>query len=283
MMDMVAFYGARAAVIAPATAPVAGLADAHVTVIANNITVPAQCNKIMGVYAGCAVTALAVPTLAAIISTPKLRSTSLLELTAIDNQLAGAAVEYPGVIGLPLGSHIPFNDFREAPIELEPGEAMQCLTGTQAASAAENVRCIVMLTDGVLANPFTGRIETVIADAAAPAVVNAWTPTAVVFRQVLRAGTYAVVGMKASGQSMTAARLIFGNQGARPGVIANSGGAGYVGNFIQQDFARGMFRYGRSGVWGTFTHTNPPVVEVLCQVADAAATMHFALDVIKIA
>jgi hypothetical protein len=275
-----AFYQVRAAVVYPALQNVNGLADQHVTVQGVNIIVPSQCNKIIGVYWGAALTALAVPTYAAILSSPSLRATSLVQLCSIDSQVTGAGVEYPGAGALPLGTTICYNDFKEAPIQLVPGEALQVLSATQAASAVETNRVIVFLTDGNIAPmPAGARIETVMADAQAAAVANVWQATAIVFQQALRAGTYAVVGMSAHGVTMTAARLVFGNQGARPGVIGTNG---VLGTMAQPDVANGLFRYGRLGVWGTFTHTNPPVVEVLCQAADAAATMRFALDIVKI-
>jgi hypothetical protein len=281
MLDTVAFYEVRAAVVYPAIANTAGLADPHVTVVGDNIIVPPQCNKIIGVYWGAALTALAVPTYSAMLASPSLRATTLLQLANVDQQVTGAGVEYPGVNSLPLGGHVPYNDFKEAPIPLVPGEALSCLSATQAASAVETNRVIVFLTDGNIATMPAGvRIETVVADAAAPAVANAWTPTAIAFQQALRAGTYAVVGMKACGVTMTAARLIFSNQGARPGCIGSNGVLGPMG---QVDHANGLFRQGRLGIWGTFTSTNPPVAEVLCQAADAAAAMRFALDIVKIA
>lgn len=280
MLDTVAFYEVRAAVVYPAIQNTAGLADQHVTVLGDNITVPVQCNKIIGVYWGTALTALAVPVRQAIITSPSLRATSNLEITAIDSQVTGAGVEYPGAGSLPLGTSICYNDFKEAPIQLTPGEALNALSGTQAASAVETNRVIVFLTDGVITPmPAGARIETVIGDCAAAAGANAWTATAMVFRQALRAGTYAVVGMRANGVTMTAARLVFGNQGARPGCIGTNG---VLGTFAAENPAGGLFRYGRLGVWGTFSHTNPPVAEVLCQAADAAANMTIALDVIKI-
>jgi len=275
MLDMVAFFERRAGTVALQNT--AGLADTHVTVLADNITVPVQCNKILGAYSQSQTTVAAVPTSAVVLSSPTLRATSLLELAAwADLGVIGVATEIPPV-------DAPYNDYKESPIPLQPGESLQCLSSTQAAAVAEDSHTLVFLTDGVLAMPFQGRIETVIADAAAAAVIDMWSPTAVVFRQALRAGTYALVGMKATGQSMVAARLVFGNQGPRPGVVANARGAANVGGFMQVDQAKGLFRYGRLGVWGSFTHTNPPVVEVLCTVADAAATMHFAFDVIKVA
>jgi len=117
-------------------------------------------------------------------------------------------------------------------------------------------------------------------------VINTWSPTAIVFRQALRAGTYAVVGMKLNAVSGVAGRLIFGNQGARPGVLAcnSATGAANVGGFSDsKDQFDSLFRYGRAGVFGTFSHTNPPVLEIIASVADPAAAIHVALDVIKIA
>ena len=277
MLDMVAYLEARVGAVA--LAPIAGLPDTHVTVLGDNITVPAQCNKILGV---CALNEATVGSIITEIqlSSPSLRATSLLD---VDSWNANGAV----VAATQIPNNPPnYMDFKEAPIELQPGEAMQALSAVDVVPAGETDTVVVILTDGILAQPFLGRIETVIADAAAAAVINVWSPTAVVFRQVLRAGTYALVGMKASGQSMTAARLVFGNQGPRPGVIAvnTAAGAGGVGTFGDaQEVANGLFRYGRLGVWGTFMHTNPPVVEVLCSVADAAIGMQFAFDVIKIA
>jgi hypothetical protein len=280
MLDTIAFYEVRAAVVYPAVQNTAGLADQHVTVLADNITVPSQCNKIIGVYDGAALTVLAVPVYYAALSSPSLRATSLVQLSSIDSQATGAGVEYPGAGALPLGTSICYNDFKEAPIQLTPGEALQFLSATQAASAVETHRVLVFLTDGNIAPmPAGARIETVMADAAAAAVANVWSATAIVFQQALRAGTYAIVGMSAHGVTMTGARLVLGNQGARPGCIGQNG---VLGTMAQPDIANGLFRYGRLGVWGTFTHTNPPVVEVLCQAADAAATMRFALDIVKI-
>jgi hypothetical protein len=278
MLDMIAFYEVRAAVVYPAYQNTAGLADQHVTVLGDNITVPDVCNKIIGVYWGAALTALAVPVRLAQLASPSLMPR--LEIGAVDSQVTGAGVEYPGAGALPLSSAICYNDFKEAPIPLIPGESLQALSATQAASAVETNRILVFLTDGQIDKMPAGvRIRTIAADLAAPAVANVWTPSAVVFRQALDAGKYAVVGMKAVGVTMTAMRLVFGNQGARPGVIGNNGVLGPLG---QENIGAGLFRYGRLGVWGTFTHTNPPTVEVLCQAADAAATMFVYLDVVKI-
>lgn len=276
MLDMIAFYGARAGTVALLN--IAGLADNHVTVQGNNVICPVQCSKILAAYACSQATAGSLTT-QVLISSPSLRATSLLELCNWNaNGAVVAAAQIPD-------NNAPYNDFKESPIDLQPGEAIQALSAVDVAAVAENIFVLVFLTDGVLACPFTGRIETVIADGVTAATINTWSATAMTFRQALRAGTYAVVGMKASGVSMVAARLVFGNQGARPGVIATNSptGAANVGGYGDSvDQLNGLFRYGRLGVWGTFSHTNPPQAEVICSVADPAAALHFALDVIKI-
>jgi|GEM_PF-4815931 len=278
MLDMIAFYGARAGTVAPLN--VAGLADQHVTVQGNNIIVAAQCNKIVTVFACSQATAGSL-TNQITLSSPSLRATSLLELPCHNaNGAVVAAAQIPD-------NDAPYNDFKELPIQLQPGEALQCLSAVDVAAVAENIFVIITLTDGVLAQPIpAGRIETVIADGQAAAVINTWSPSALVFRQALRAGTYAVVGAKFTGTSLVAARLVFGNQGPRPGVIGTNSpvGAAGVGSFADsKDQIDGLYRYGRMGVWGTFTNVNPPQMEIICSVADAAITQHVALDLIKIA
>ena len=277
MLDMIAFLGARGGTVAPLN--VAGLADSHCSVIGNNIIVPTQCNKILMVGAISQATAGSLTNIIQL-SSPSLRATSLLDIT---NHCANGAVVAAAQI---FDNDAPVEIYKESPIELQPGESLQCLSAVDAAAVAENIIVPIVLTDGVLACPFTGRIESVIFDYQAAAVINVFSPSALVPRQALRAGTYAVVGMKDTGTSHVAARLIFGNQGARPGVFScNSAvGAAGVGSFSDaKDQANGLFRYGRLGVWGTFSHINNPVIEVIASVADAAIAQHVVLDLIKIA
>ena len=283
MHDTIAFYGARAGTVAPLN--VAGLADGHVTVQGNNIIVPSQCNQILTVFACSQATAGSL-TERITLTSPALQSTSLLELSNWNaNGAVVAATQIPD-------NNAPYNDFSNAPIPLQPGEALQALSAVDVAAAAENIFVIVHLTDGMVALPLTGpggtppRIESIIFDLQAAAVINTWSPSAIVPRQALRSGIYAVVGAKFVGTTMVAGRLVFGNQGPRPGVLATNAavGAGGVGSFSDaRDQYDAKFRYGRMGLWGTFSHINPPQVEVICSVADAAAAMHVVLDVVKIA
>jgi hypothetical protein len=276
MLDMIAFLGARAGTVALLN--IAGLADGHVTVQGNNIIVPSLCSKILAVFAESQATAGSL-TNAMQIRSPKLQAESLLDLSLWNaNGAVVAAAQIPD-------NNPPINDFKESPVELQPGEALQAFSSVDVAAVAENVIMPILLTDGNWTCP-PGPIKPVIFDGQAAAVINTWSPTALVPRQALRAGTYAVVGMKAVGTSMTAARLVFGNQGPRPGVVATNAavGAGGVGGFSDTvDPLGGLFRKGNLGVFGIFDHINPPQAEIICSVADAAAVQHFALDLIKIA
>lgn len=276
MLDMVAFYGARAGTVALLN--IAGLADGHVTVQLNNVIVPAQCSKILAAFVESQATAGSLTNQVQIRS-PKLLSEGIVELSNWNaNGAVVAAAQIPD-------NNPPINDFKESPIDLQPGEALQAFSGVDVAAVAENILCAIILTDGNWACP-PGPIRPYIFDGQAAAVANAWTQTALVPRQALRAGSYAVVGMKAVGTTMSLARLVFGNQGPRPGVVATNSavGAGGVGSFSDSvDPMHGLFRKGNMGVFGVFDHLNPPQAEIFCSVADAAITEHFALDLIKIA
>lgn len=274
MLDTIAYTQALAAGTAVLQA-INGAADDHVTVNGNQVIVPSQCNKIVGaiIYCGCTAVPADNPTWVQL-SSPSLRATSLVDMQNFNSIVA-------------VGGSLPitdpaYNDFKEAPIELMPGEALQALIANGAGGGAVTPDVIVFLTDGNLATPLQGRIESIRCTATAAAVARTWTNDPLVFTQALRAGTYAVVGMKFQSTTGLAARLVFGNQGARPGtpgcpVITAAG----ITNVL--DPARGIFRYGRLGVWGTFSHINPPVAQKYCVAADAAAVGTYVLDVIKIA
>ena len=120
-------------------------------------------------------------------------------------------------------------------------------------------------------------MKTVRATAAitATALGNAWGAGALTFEQVLESGMYAVVGMKAFGATLIAGRLIFPNQGPRPGCIGYATPLTGVGAIENP-----AFRNGNLGVWGTFSHTAPPQLEVIAAAADTAQEVY--LDVVKV-
>jgi hypothetical protein len=285
-LDVVAFSEVAARAGTVALQNIAGLADTHVTVLADNIIVPERASKILAVQGHFSSTAASL-TNAVQLSSPSLRATSLLDLAnwQVHGLAMVAATMFPNNLADNTGGidvyYLPMNDYKEAPIQLKPGEALQCLSSVDVAAVGESGRVVIYLTDGDIglpvAAPFNGRIETVFADGQAAAVAAVWSPSAIVFRQALRAGTYALVGAKVASTTGVVARFIMNSTTARPGVPC-------VNTMAQSnDPMNGAFRYGRLGVWGTFTDTNPPVMEILAAAADAAAVQILALDVIKIA
>jgi len=157
----------------------------------------------------------------------------------------------------------------EAPIPLVEDESLNLAVNAAAAAAA----CygLVWLADGP-PQPVTGPMVQIRATATITGVVGAWTNGNLAMAQSLPAGRYAVVGLRARGASLIAARLIFPEQQARPGVMAvNAVGNGdYYWN-----------RAGRLGVLGEFPHTNPPTVDILDGTGGALAYV-FILDLIRV-
>src|SRR3972149_6415146 len=74
-----------------------------------------------------------------------------------------------------------------------------------------------------------------------PATAGAWSNGALTFLQTIPVGTYAVVGMRAEGTTLVAARLVFRGGGWRPGVM---------GSVNAQDEGWAGFRNGGFGIFG---------------------------------
>jgi len=103
------------------------------------------------------------------------------------------------------------------------------------------------------------------------AVDAAWSQLAVSFQDVLPVGTYAIVGLEVKSANAIAARLILQGQQFRPGSLSISA----LGNEQHS-----LFRQRKPGVYGTFVQTALPLVEVLCDGADAAHEGY--LDIIRV-
>ena len=248
----------------------AGLADTHVTVQGDNISVPSDTPNLMAIYAqgGCTDNT-------AVMTQCRLQAPSLKPYLDV-----AAFTPFAAAIGghLPI-SPTPINNYLGKGINLVPGENMQITTAEDNGTDDRAALVALWLGDG---NYDLGAIrnlpiETVRFVGQAAAVAAVWSPSAMVFDQALKAGTYAVVGMKLIATTPVAARLIFANQGARPGCLGYVTPAAGVAPVENP-----LFRNGNLGVWGTFTHSTPPQMELLCQAADAAAVQIGYLDVVQI-
>jgi hypothetical protein len=156
----------------------------------------------------------------------------------------------------------------ESPIPVVPDEALNFALESNPAAAAAHYG-LVWLADGAQ-QPVTGQMFSIRATAAIAQAAGTWQNGNLNFTQVLPAGRYAIVGMRARSTDAVAARLVFPDQIARPGVP--------VINAIGDEDVY-WHRYGRSGVFGTFPHTNPPTVDVLGGVA---VVQTFIFDMIRL-
>lgn len=117
--------------------------------------------------------------------------------------------------------------------------------------------------------PVTGNIFTVRATGAAALSAGVYVNTGLTFDTVLPAGNYQVVGLRAEGANLIAARVAFVGQVYRPGCP----GAPTPGT---PDYWQ--YRAGNLGVWGTFNINQPPTVDCL-GISDSAQA--FYLDLIQ--
>jgi hypothetical protein len=157
----------------------------------------------------------------------------------------------------------------DSPYPMAPDEPVNMAMQATGGAAADNYG-LIEFCDG----PFLkadGDIFTVYATAAMAALVDGvWTNAALVLATVLPVGEYDIVGMVAYSANLVAARLVFNQQQARPGVPATN---------LKTDVPDDRFRFGRAGVYGRFSHNTPPTVDLL-GVTDTSAGIF--LDLIKV-
>lgn len=154
------------------------------------------------------------------------------------------------------------------PRPLKGNESVNFLVNATGGAAAGNYGLIVLSNGAV--QPITGNIFSVRASAAAHLVAGTWVNSALTFDETLPAGTYNVVGMRAEGAHLVAARLVFVGSGYRPGVPA-------VNTTADKDFRYG--RFGQMGSLGVFDVNQPPTVDCL-GVTDTS--QNILLDLIKV-
>jgi len=173
----------------------------------------------------------------------------------------------PIINGLVFGSPPEQSFWPESPVAVTADEALNFAVQSDPAAAAIH-RGFIFLSDGAQ-TPVTGRMFTVRCTGAATLVTGTWVNGNLTFGQTLPAGQYIIVGMRARGTNLVAARLVFPEQIPRPGVLAVNA----IG-----DTDPYWTRFGRMGVFGTFPHTNPPTVDAL-GVTDT--TQVYELDLVR--
>lgn len=225
--------------------------DGTVRVTGNDILVPTQLPNL--VMAATMINS-ASATLRSEIQSPSLRAMLNLDVQPIAN-------------GLVFGSLPPSLRFWQTPLPLVGNEPLDAFIQNGA-----NVmnRTFVQLSDGPV-KPVQGKIYTVRATGAASLVTATWVNTALTFTQTLPTGHYQLVGLRAVGANLCAARVFFVASPWRPGCLA----VNLTANNEWPDF-----RVGNIGVWGEFDNTVPPSIDCM-GITDT--TQEFFLDLIKTA
>lgn len=205
------------------------IADQHVTVGDNDLTVPALNFLVAALAFGVG------------ISEMQLRSPSLRALILEDIGKNLVAESCAGAVDV-------LEDRRDNPLELVVSEKLNVYT-----VHTTNGWALIWLADGPI-TPVTGDIRTLKCTPKLHGEEDEWTNSALTLTQTLPAGAYQVVGMRAFGTALLAARLVFVGGKWRPGVPAG----GDI-NAVEVP----QFRNGRFGVFGEFEFDQPPSVDLL--------------------
>lgn len=196
---------------------------------------------------------------AAQISTPHFRTVAL---PAIEPQDIGT-----------LPTSLPAIDWKGSPYpQVFQNDELTMLQTDTAVGAIQKAGIIGVLADTNM-NIGQAEIYTLRMTSSNTTAAKLWTTVTMAFDQTIAVGTYQVVGMDCIAAHCVAARLIFPGGGWRPGCLGRATEATKPDNH---------FRYGRLGIWGTFTNTAPPSVQFLGD-GTALTTQVVTLDVIKIA
>lgn len=242
---------------------VAGLADEHVTVSGDDITVP-ELDQVIAIQA-------LSETLARLrLNTPSLRKMWLPEFSEfLEDSLLPTlqAVDEAGSATFEVTKGLGFIDLTQNPFQLKRSEKLnvEIING-----ASERGYIIVWLADGIQAIE-RGQIFTIRATNTDTLVADTWTNGALVLDDTLPAGRYGLVGMSAQSATLIAARCVFVGGSWRPGCL---------GKTAFSDSRPDIFRRGKLGIWGTFNHDQQPTIDFLARAGDSSQIVH--LDLIQL-
>ena len=235
---------------AAAAADIAVIPDETLFAQGDIIRVPGDMNLLQGL----AFVSAATTFVAADLQAPSLRT--LADFDLLPAERAATFGSPPALAWLGLN-----------PMSLTSDESLTFNTNTDHAAAIE-IYGFLWLADGPPA-PVSGEIFSVRATAAITLVDGIWTNGDLTFTQDLPFGDYDVVGLRAESANLIVARLVFPGGRWRPGVPgANAPG----------DVDAPQFRYGMSGVLGSFNSNSPPSIDMI-GITDTAEDV--ILDLIK--
>ncbi len=232
--------------------PIAAVVDQSVFTSGNDIRVPTQMPNIVG--QACLVNDASAA--AAQIQSPSLRAMVNLDIEPL---VAAAVFGSP-----PEGLFHPL-----APISVVADEPVNFAIESDPA-AIQHHYGLIWFGDGPQ-QPVPGNIFSVRATSALTLGQGVWINGTLSFSQTLPLGRYTIVGMRARGANLVAARLVFVGGAFRPGVPA-------VNALGDEDPM--VFRYGRHGTFGVFHSNTPPTVDAL-GITDTAQSYVF--DLLQVA
>jgi hypothetical protein len=244
--------------------PVAALADAHVTVSGDDISVPAL-NKIIGVMAWS-------PSMrAAQLFSPSLRRMYNFDLADFNvgaSPLYTQAVNEDGKATYTVLTGDGYVDLRDNPLELDVAEKLNFLADNN--DTSERTNCLVLFAAGT-PEIVKGKIFTIKASSSTTLSAYQWTNGTLTFSQSLPSGRYSIVGMRAKSDGLLAARLVPVGETWRPGCIG-----------VQAYNQKGLdiFRYGQLGSWAEFEFDSPPTIDFLSASNDTSEDVW--LDLIQV-
>lgn len=250
MFHLAAWYSS----VAPngADATLAAVNDPVITTQGNDIRVPATLNNLIG--------AAILANGAATVTKAQIQSPSLRSVLNFDVRPVSLAKQ------LVANEHYMFHDL--SPVPLVQNESLNVVVNDNLAAAGIHY-ALGWLSDGPL-QAVNGAIYTVRCTSSVALSVGTWVNGNITFGQVLPAGSYQVVGMRAEGANLTAARLVFVGGTFRPGVPG-------IAAVATADFP--YTRYGEGGVWGQFDNTTPPTIDCL---GDTDTAQVLWLDLMKV-
>lgn len=250
MLHLAAYY--KSVDPAAALTLISAVPDQSIFTNGNDIRVPKGLTNLL---AEAALSAATTP-LYAEVQSPSLR------------QLANQDI-LPMAVAAKFGAQDQVQRHFDNPRALQEAESINLGINATGGAAADNYG-LIWLGDGPI-KPTGGKIFSVRATGAAALAAGKWVNTALTFQTVLPAGTFQVVGLRAQGANLVAARLVFIAAAFRPGVPAETAQAN---NYFP------WTRMGAMGVLGQFDIDQPPTIDCL---GATDATQSFILDLIQTA
>ena len=161
------------------------------------------------------------------------------------------------------------SDYRMNPFRIRGSEELEMDIMQTTGAAAVVVGVLGLQT--MPTPPPVGDIYTMRGTSTTAATIRAWSQIAMTWQDSLPTGWYMIVGGVHVSASGFASRLSLENQVERPGSLSIGTTA------VRSDE---MFHKGGLGAWGKFQNQRMPIVEVLCNAADASHEYY--MDFIRI-